>query len=1246
MTHEPRLTRRPRLRQRRLRTLIATSAALTSLGIVGSQGSPAFASAITDIAAPDGSEFFGSDVTILDNGNFVVVDSGWSSPTTENVGAVYLYDGTTRQVISKLTGSTAGDRVGIFGITVLESSSNFVVSSPWWDSDMDIDAGASTWVNGTTGLNGVVSTTNSIYGGFENNNVGERTVPLTNGNYVVVSPGWGPGASNNNGAVTWAKSDGTTIGGLTGANTFWGFGFDDQIGSGGVIALPNGHYVILSPRYWDDRGAITWGNGSDDGPRTVGNPDPTTNTLEGNGADDMIGSGGVTVLGNSNYVVSSPYWHNGALEDAGAFTWGDGTEAIAGWVDASNSIVGSTADDSLLSRVVALSNGNYVVSTPRWDNGAKDDVGAVTWGNGAYGTVGEITALESLHGLNALDEVGSGGIFPLSNGNYVVASPQWSIFSVGAVTWVNGSFKATGEVNPGNSIVGSSVGDEIGENNDGVVALTNGNYVVLSPSWNNGAVVDAGAATFANGSSAGPRTFGSVTPANSLVGTTALDRVGSSATALANGNYVVSSTHWDNGPIIDAGALTWGNGTTRTAGPVTPENSLVGTTGGDSIGGVTPLVNGNYVARSRVWDNGAIEDAGATTWGRGDGGTVGAISSANSLVGTTPSDQVGQFVTPLSDGNYVVDSYLWHNGTTEFAGAVTWASGANSTSGPITAANSLIGTATNDLIGSGGVFARENGAYVVRNPNWNNGAIIHAGAVTYGHAGGATTGQITADNSVLGVQLDDLNQIADGFTADGSLIVGRDSRQIVTLFRPDLTPPMFASMPADIAVAAAPGDPTAIVSYTTPAATEDDGTATVACTPPSGSEFGIGTTTVTCTATNAEGLKATTSFTVTVTGSADYIPLPPARVADTRPDHSTIDGLFAGIGALDAGQTLELTVGGRGGVPNDAVAAALNVTVTEPGRAGYVTVYPCGAERPTASNLNFTIGATVPNAVVAKIGDAGKVCIYTSQPLHLVVDVNGAFPASTTYRPGNPARVIDTRPGQTTVDGVLQGEGAASAGSITRIQITGRAGVPIDASAVALNVTVTEPDGAGYATVFPCGTEPPTASNLNYTSGLTVANLVISKIGLDGAVCVYTQMGTQLVADVNGYFPADTTFTALDPARLLDTRADRPTIDGLAAGGGIAPLGSVTVVHVGGRGGVPVDATTVVLNVTATEPDAAGYVTVYPCGIEAPLASNLNFVQGQTVPNASITKIGSNGDICVYSSQATHLVADVTGYFP
>ena len=82
----------------------------------------------------------------------------------------------------------------------------------------------------------------------------------------------------------------------------------------------------------------------------------------------------MTALSNGNYVVSSPDWTNGAAADAGAVTWGSGTAGVSGAVSATNSLVGSTANDCVGDGgVTALSNGNYVVSSPAWTNGAAAD---------------------------------------------------------------------------------------------------------------------------------------------------------------------------------------------------------------------------------------------------------------------------------------------------------------------------------------------------------------------------------------------------------------------------------------------------------------------------------------------------------------------------------------------------------------------------------------------------------------------------------------------------------------------------------------------------------------------------------------------------------------------------------------------------------------------------------------------------------------------------------------------------------
>ncbi|MFT4011548.1 MAG: fibronectin type III domain-containing protein [Nocardioidaceae bacterium] len=132
-----------------------------------------------------------------------------------------------------------------------------------------------------------------------------------------------------------------------------------------------------------------------------------------------------------------------------------------------------------------------------------------------------------------------------------------------------------------------------------------------------------------------------------------------------------------------------------------------------------------------------------------------------------------------------------------------------------------------------------------------------------------------------------------------------------------------------------------------------------------------------------------------VPSGGEVAPVVPARLLETRegPDDKTVDGLFEGIGEQSAGAVIELDVAGRGGVPDDASAVFLNVTAVWPEQAGFLTVYPCGANRPLASNVNFQAGAVVPNAVVAKVGDGGKVCIFTVAATHIVVDVNGYVPS-------------------------------------------------------------------------------------------------------------------------------------------------------------------------------------------------------------------------------------------------------------
>lgn len=706
---------------------------------------------------PSSGNQFGATVVPLSTGN-VVITAPYDDAGGANAGAVYLFNGATGALISTLVGSSANDTLGSGGVTAL-SNGNFVVNSPLWDNGVTANVGAVTWGSGTTGVNGIISAANSLIGTLLNDNVGYGGVTaLNNGNYVVNSYSWDSGVAADAGAVTWGSGITGVKGVVSAANSLIGSSAGDNLGYAGVTALPNGNYVVKS-YLWDNgaatnAGAVTWANGTTGIVGTVN----SSNSLVGTSTDDNIGYGGVTALSNGNYVVNSYYWDNGAAADVGAVTWGNGTTGVKGVVSAANSLVGSNAGDTIGSTgVTALSNGNYVVSSSSWDNGAATHAGAVTWGNGATGISGVVSAANSLVGNATNNSIGSDGVTALSNGNYVVISPYWddgATTDAGAVTRGNGATGITGVVTAANSLIGSSANDNIGRG--GVTALSNGNYVVLSPFWDSGATTDAGAATWGSGTLS---INGAVSSANSLVGSSASDKISSNGvTALSNGNYVVVSPFWDSGATPDVGAATWGNGTIGSSGTVSAINSLVGSSSIDKIAsnGVTALSNGNYVVISPFWDNGMTTDAGAATWGNGTTGVKGVVSASNSLVGGTSGDNIGYAgVTALTNGNYVVNSYNWDNGSTIDVGAVTWGNGTTGVKGLVSAVNSLVGNATLDLVGSsGGAVALSNGNYVVICPFWDNGATTNAGAVTWVDGTTGLAGTVSSANSAVGLSIE------------------------------------------------------------------------------------------------------------------------------------------------------------------------------------------------------------------------------------------------------------------------------------------------------------------------------------------------------------------------------------------------------------------------------------------------------------------------------------------------------------
>ena len=377
-----------------------------------------------------------------------------------------------------------------------------------------------------------------------------------------------------------------------------------------------------------------------------------------------------------------------------------------------------------------------------------------------------------------------------------------------------------------------------------------------------------------------------------------------------------------------------------------------------------------------------------------------------------------------------------------------------------------------------------------------------------------------------------------------------------------------------------------------------------------------------------------------------FVTMVPGRLLDTRPGEPTVDGQQQGTGVVAARGIVEVQVTGRMGIPADASAVMLNVTAVTPAAPGFLTVFPCGTNPPLTASVNYVAGQVVPNAALSKVGAGGKVCVYTLAAAHVVVDVTGYVPAGGGVATMVPGRLLDTRPGEPTVDGQQQGTGVVAARGIVEVQVTGRMGIPADASAVMLNVTAVTPAAPGFLTVFPCGTNPPLTASVNYVAGQVVPNAALSKVGAGGKVCVYTLAAAHVVVDVTGYVPAGGGVATMVPGRLLDTRPGEPTVDGQQQGTGVVAARGIVEVQVTGRMGIPADASAVMLNVTAVTPAAPGFLTVFPCGTNPPLTASVNYVAGQVVPNAALSKVGAGGKVCVYTLAAAHVVVDITGYVP
>jgi hypothetical protein len=217
-----------------------------------------------------------------------------------------------------------------------------------------------------------------------------------------------------------------------------------------------------------------------------------------------------------------------------------------------------------------------------------------------------------------------------------------------------------------------------------------------------------------------------------------------------------------------------------------------------------------------------------------------------------------------------------------------------------------------------------------------------------------------------------------------------------------------------------------------------------------------------------------------------------------------------------------------------------------------------------------------------------------------------------------------------------------------QVPVLGVSGIPLTGvTAVSLNLTAVGPTAEGYVTVWPCGSTKPSTSNVNFVKNQIVPNAVISPVDSTGKVCIASSAGTHVVVDINGWFGSTSGLNAVTPLRVFDTRSGTGGVPvgkvGALDGNGSAL--EVSVLSAIGQSAGAVSA--VSLNLTATGTNASkygGYVTAYPCGTR-PIASNLNFVSNQSVPNAVIVPVSATGTVCFYVYGQADLIADVNGWF-
>jgi hypothetical protein len=369
------------------------------------------------------------------------------------------------------------------------------------------------------------------------------------------------------------------------------------------------------------------------------------------------------------------------------------------------------------------------------------------------------------------------------------------------------------------------------------------------------------------------------------------------------------------------------------------------------------------------------------------------------------------------------------------------------------------------------------------------------------------------------------------------------------------------------------------------------------------------------------GIGAHVASTAAAVAPASTTITQPSRILDTR------IGLGAPQGKLIAGQILRLQV--PAAVAKSASTVVINITATASDANGWVKAWPCSADVPPTSVLNFATGRTSANLAMLQM-TAGGVCLTTNSPVQLIADLSGWFAGSDDFNSSPSSRVLDTR-----------GSGNPLVpGEERQVKIAGTPGIDGSANVAALNVTVVSRSTAGWVVAYPCGSST-NGSSVNFSAGEEVAGF--TTVGLiAGNVCIRSNTTVDIVVDTYGWSFGTGSLRVQSPNRLLDTRDPSWTF-------GQVPNGGRVQLRVAGTAGIPIDAAAALLTITVANTSGDGYVTVWPCDQPLPSTSTINTWSNQFRSNLGIVSLSAtDGTACLQLSTANgssiDLVVDAIGW--